>query len=93
MPNIESPQNATFRKLLSLTSAKGLKKEGLFLLSGAILVEEFLKNPYLKIIHEVTTSAIPPLTSKPSGIAHLLLTPQLFAQIDVLGTHSNILVL
>ena len=42
MLTIESAQNATYKKLLSLTTSKGLKKEGWFLLSGENLVREFL---------------------------------------------------
>ena len=41
---IESPQNDTFKKLLSLTSSKGLKDEGLFLLSGEKLIRDTLTN-------------------------------------------------
>jgi TrmH family RNA methyltransferase len=87
---IESPQNDTFKKLLSLTSSRGLKEEGLFLLSGEKLIHEFLKNPHLKIIYEILPANRMPVTPRAPQI-HL--TAPLFAQLDVLGTHFNLLVL
>jgi len=87
---IESAHNETFKKLLSLTSSKGLKEEGLFLLSGEKLVREFLNNPNLKIVYEITSPALQALTR---DAQRLELSSPLFAQIDALGTHFNILVL
>jgi TrmH family RNA methyltransferase len=87
---IESQQNETFKKLLSLTTAKGLKAEGLFLLSGEKLVREFLRAPTLEIIHEVSIASMASLTYAKSSI---VLSPPLFAHIDVLGTHATMLVL
>jgi TrmH family RNA methyltransferase len=89
MLKIDSAQNQTFKKLLSLTSAKGLKKESLFLLSGEKLIREFLKKPSLKIVSELTTRAMKPVTKGKL----VQLSAELFSQIDVLGTHFNILVL
>jgi tRNA G18 (ribose-2'-O)-methylase SpoU len=89
MLKIESAQNATFKKLLSLTSSKGLKEEKLFLLSGEKLVREFLAKPGLKISHELTSRALKPLTKTDA----IQLSPALFDQLDVLGTGFNILVL
>jgi TrmH family RNA methyltransferase len=85
---IESAQNDTFKKLLSLTSSKGLKEEGLFLLSGEKLIREFLQNPHLDIIHEILTPNADLITS----INPVILAAPLFAQLDVLGTHFNMLV-
>jgi TrmH family RNA methyltransferase len=86
---IESAQNDTFRKLLSLTSSKGLKEEGLFLLSGGKLVREFHSLPNLKIVYELPAPGAPPV----SDVPQVTLSAALFAQIDVLGTHDTILVL
>jgi len=96
MPLIESPQNDMFRKILSLTFARGLKKEGLFLLSGKKLIAEFLRDPNLKIMYEVTApgmKAVAVLSSDHPAAKEIQLSSELFAQIDVLGTHYNILVL
>ncbi len=87
---IESTQNDTFKKLFSLTSSKGLKEEGLFLLSGEKLIREFLKNPNLKIAYEIPAPRHSPLVKETSILEF---STSLFDQIDVLGTHFNILVL
>ncbi|MGE3624098.1 MAG: TrmH family RNA methyltransferase [Bdellovibrionales bacterium] len=90
MNKIESAQNAHFKKLLSLTSAKGLKAEGLFLLGGEKLVREFLQKPHLTIAYEIVPAGGKPLT-RSDGIKIIELAENLFAEIDVLGTHYNIL--
>jgi TrmH family RNA methyltransferase len=87
---IESAQNETFKRFLSLASSKGLKEEGLFLLSGEKLVREFLKKPSLKIVYEIAGPHCEPLAA---GAKFVEIASPLFAQIDVLGTHFNILVL
>jgi TrmH family RNA methyltransferase len=87
---IESAQNDTFKKLLSLTSSKGLKEEGLFLFSGEKLIREFLKQPNLQIAYELLAPGQSPIA--PDAVT-VQLAPTLFAQLDVLGTHFNILVL
>ena len=87
---IESAQNDNFKKLLTLTSSKGLKEEKLFLLSGEKLIREFLAKPHLKIISEILTAVHAPVAANAEQI---ILSAALFAQLDVLGTHFNILVL
>ena len=89
MLTIDSPKNATFKKFLTLATAKGLKKEGLFLLSGEKLVREFLVKPHLKIAHEIVMRGMKPQSEAPA----IQLAAKLFNELDVLGTHSNILVL
>jgi TrmH family RNA methyltransferase len=90
MIEISSSSNALFRKYLSLTESKGLKKESLFLLSGRNLVQEFLQNPSLKIETELFTEGMQPLSQ---NSRHAKLSKALFEEIDILGTHSSILVL
>ncbi len=90
MLTIESPQNDRFKTLLSLTTSKGLKKEGLFLLSGENLIREFLKHPNLKIHAELVTAKMQPLGAAPETIQ---LATNLFTEIDNVGTGFNILVL
>jgi TrmH family RNA methyltransferase len=93
MIKIESPSNETFKTFLSLTTSKGLKKTGLFILSGEKLIREFLKSPNLKISYELITTGQEPLTSKMSEVKLTELSPDLFKQLDVVGTHYNLLVL
>lgn len=88
---IQSSSNDKYKFLLSLTTAKGLKKEGLFLLSGRHLVEEFLVSPFKNLLQaEVISSKSYPL-SKADMVYQL--SPELFNEVDVLGTGYSILVL
>ena len=87
---IESPQNERFKRLVSLTASKGLKEEGLFLLSGEKLIREFLAAPSLSLICEILAPGHTPVTELAE---QLWLAPALFDQLDVLGTHFNLLVL
>lgn len=88
MLEISSPSNALFKKLLSLTESKGLKKENLFLLSGKQLVSEFLQNPGLNVISEIYCEGMTPTLPLKS---QLKFSKELFNELDVLGTHSPIL--
>lgn len=90
MLEISSPTNSLYKKLLSLTDSKGIKKEGLFLLSGQHLVSEFLHKPGLKATSEVFCEGMTP--SLPLKF-QVKLSKDLFKELDVLGTHSPILVL
>jgi RNA methyltransferase, TrmH family len=91
MSRIESSQNETFKKILSLTSAKGLKAEGLFLLSGAKLVGELLRKPGLTVVHQVVGPRMDVMDMPSASVVEL--SAELFAQIDVLGTGYPVLVL
>lgn len=92
MISVESPHNDTYKKLLSLTSSKGLKKEGLFLLSGEKLIHEYLKTQQsVNVVYEILTADLAPLQA--DNAKRVSLSPSLFDEIDVLGTHFNILVL
>lgn len=89
MLQISSAANLLYKKLLGLTESKGLKKEGLFLLSGQQLVAEFLERPTLKVNSEIYCEGMNP--SLPPK-ARIFLSKDLFKELDVLGTHSPILV-
>lgn len=88
MKPIGSASNALFKMWKSLLASKGIREEGLFLLSGEKLVREFLENPSFEISAELVPAGGEPLTRA----AFELATP-LFKEIDVVGTGSNILVL
>lgn len=91
---ISSRENDTYKKLQSLTTSKGLKKEGLFLLSGENLIREFLKRPNLKIHYELITAKLKPLMKSPAvDVQTVQLSTALFDEIDSVGTGFNILVL
>jgi TrmH family RNA methyltransferase len=87
---LQSPAKPVFKKFLSLTTAKGLKAEGLFILSGEKLVREFLRNPHLRIEAEVL---LPEGQAMSSARSVFELSRPLFEQLDSQGTHFNILIL
>lgn len=90
MLEISSTSNPLFKKLVSLTESKGLKKENSFLLSGKNLVQEYFKHPVLALESEVFTEGMTPFSPIKNQVK---LSPSLFKELDTLGTHSSILVL
>lgn len=98
MIDISSKTNEHFRRWLDLSSARGIKKHKEFILMGEKLIQEFLKNPTYKvkaeIIHE-ELSSLTPVTKSLQGqrLPLYKLSKALFNEIDVIGTHFNLLVL
>lgn len=89
MLEISSAQNNLFKDFLALTESKGLKKSDQFLVFGENLVEEFSRDFPDSILSEVYCEGhTPKLATK----LRVKLSKDLFKQLDVLGTHSRILV-
>lgn len=89
---ISSPTNAQFKIFKSLLTSKGIKEEKMFILSGEKLVNEFLEKPatdfkieYVLFQDELKIDAPETKLTK--------LSNDLFKELDVLGTRSNLLVL
>lgn len=98
MIEITSKSNEHFRRWLDLASSKGIKKNSEFILMGDKLVEEFLENPTFKVKAEIITEEHQPRAFKSphlkgQKIALYKLPKVLFKEIDIIGTHSNLLVL
>src|SRR4051812_16056609 len=91
MLEITSSTNSLFKKFLSLTESKGLKKEGLYLLSGKNLVAEFLREPknHSEVESELSCKGMAPTLDLKKQVR---LSRELFNQLDVLGTHAPLLV-
>lgn len=92
MKIIESAQNPTYKLLKSLVSAKGIKQEQLFILSGKKLVEESVQQRHSSICWEIITSEQQSVTQSPSDKI-IQLPNALFKELDILGTYSNLLVM
>ncbi len=90
---ISSASNPKFKIWESLLTAKGIKKEKLFLFSGEKLVREYLRSPHPEIVSEILPSGLAPLTQSSAKKETFELPTQLFHQLDVLGTNYNIFVL
>lgn len=93
MPRIDqinSSSNSKFQTWKSLLTSKGIKKEKLFILSGEKIVFEFLKNPHLSVSCELIREGFNPI-QKSAPV--FMLEKSLFEELDIIGTHSNLLVL
>ncbi|WP_415063965.1 TrmH family RNA methyltransferase [Bdellovibrio sp.] len=98
MIEISSKSNDHFRRWADLASARGIKKHNEFILMGEKLIEEFLKNPTFKVkaelVHEDLRSlTMTAATLKGQRIPVFKLPKALFNELDVIGTHYNLLVL
>lgn len=87
---ITSGTNPQFKIFKSLLTAKGIKENSLFLLSGEKLVAEFLKNPPLGFQIEFVLFDDELKVQSKAKVTRL--SRELFHEIDLLGTHFNILV-
>ena len=94
MIDISSKTNDHFRRWSDLSSARGIKKHNEFILMGEKLIAEFLQNPTFKIKAEIIHEELPALTSSLKTRVPLFKLPKaLFNELDVVGTHYNLLVL
>jgi len=90
MRSITSSANPQFKVWRSLLSSKGIKSEGLFLLSGEKLIREFLKDPRHEIVAELVA---PQGSALQAGAPVFELSRELFQELDTIGTHFNLFVL
>lgn len=90
MVEINSPQNSQFRLWKSLLDSRGLKKEGLALLSGRKIVPEVLSSKADEIVAVLSTKKSD-RTLHPQARFYVL-SKDLFDQLDVLGTKGPLLV-
>ncbi|MEK2690565.1 TrmH family RNA methyltransferase [Bdellovibrio sp. GT3] len=98
MIEISSKTNDHFRRWMDLSSSRGIKKHGEFILMGEKLIQEFLQNPNFKIKAEILHEDLKSVTlthavSKTQRIPVFKLPKALFNEVDVVGTHYNLLVL
>lgn len=98
MTEITSKNNEHFRRWSDLSSSRGIKKHNEFILMGEKLVGEFLQNPNFKvkaeILHEELRSVTPSSAAAKFGRIPVFKLPKaLFNELDVVGTHYNLLVL
>jgi len=92
MKIIESVQNTTFKMFKSLLSAKGIKQEQLFILSGKKLVEESIQQRHELVVWEIISSDCQSMTNLPAEKI-IQLPNAMFKELDVLGTYYNLLVM
>jgi tRNA G18 (ribose-2'-O)-methylase SpoU len=91
---ISSRNNPTFRSLLKLLSGKGIKKQGLALMSGPKQVREVLQEFQEKCHGILFTEGMPlPAGIPAEDIRACQLVPELFRELDHFGTGSPILII
>lgn len=98
MIEISSKTNDHFKRWADLSSARGIKKHGEFILMGEKLIAEFLEHPSFKVKAELVHEDLKSLTMtapslKGQRIPVFKLPKALFNELDVVGTHYNLLVL
>lgn len=98
MIQIGSAGNEHFKRWRDLSSSKGIRKHGEFILMGEKLIEEFRHQPgdwkiRAEILTEGLTSLWPEQDRDPRTPKRYLLAKELFKEVDVMGTHFNLLVL
>lgn len=86
---ISSSSNPKFQLWLSLLKSKGIKEQGLFILSGEKLIQEYLREPRLEWVTEIRTEKMAPQQKK---VTSFVLPPELFNQLDLVGTHFPLLI-
>jgi TrmH family RNA methyltransferase len=95
--DLQSPENAVFKKLESLTTSKGIKRNSEFLVYGAKVLPEVLKShpTFCRSILFTPEQAESAIKLKPRdpdvAFSRLQLSEKLFAQLDVFGMRSPIL--
>jgi len=99
MIEISSKTNEHFKRWSDLNSSRGIRKHGEFFLMGEKLIEEFLKNPHLKVKAEIIHEDLKALSDKNLKLSKFQRVPlfklpkALFNEIDFVGTHFNLFVL
>jgi TrmH family RNA methyltransferase len=86
--SIVSEQNPKFKTWKSLLESKGIKKQGLAILSGEKLVNEYLKSDK-EVICELVQENKTAISQKPT----FSLTQALFKELDTNGTHHSLLII
>lgn len=86
---LTSPQNPIVKKLLSLVHKKGIQEHGQCLVSSPKVTEEYILSQKNKDLFWVKTDSM----ALPEGSWQktITLSPELFNQIDVIGTRSPVL--
>ncbi|MEJ5364589.1 MAG: 16S rRNA (guanine(527)-N(7))-methyltransferase RsmG [Desulfosoma sp.] len=89
---IESRENAEFKRLLRALTPKGIKKEGLCLVSGAKVVADVLRIRSDLVQAWITVKGGPsPPPAAPESVAWLELDKALFDALDIFGTGRSLL--
>ncbi len=90
---IESSSNPLYKKLLSLTKSKGVREEGLCLVSGDKIISEQLAVQAPKDAFWVFTSDTHPLFEMQPDLQCVVLPKDLFRTLDTVGSDKPLVCL
>lgn len=90
---INSEKNNQFKVYKSLLTAKGIKDQGQFFLMGEKVVNEFLQSPIEKFKIEALICSTQHAAIPSHGMRTTFLSPELFSELDQMGTHFPMLLL
>jgi 16S rRNA (guanine(527)-N(7))-methyltransferase RsmG len=91
---IESEHNETFKDLKKILASRGIKKQNRAMISGDKLVREIIRDfPQRCEAWLSFDEDQPPPDNAPANLVRVHLALPLFQQLDVLGTHSPLLVI
>ncbi|MBY0316794.1 MAG: RNA methyltransferase [Bdellovibrionales bacterium] len=88
---IESPSNSIYKQLLELSTSRGMQEHGQCLVSGEKIIEEHLSEASFKDMFWVFTSQEHSLFEKFELPQAIILPPELFKKLDVVGTRAPLL--
>jgi 16S rRNA (guanine(527)-N(7))-methyltransferase RsmG len=92
--SITSEQNPLFKELKKLLTSRGVRKGGQALVSGSRPIAELLaRHPERCEAWLSRDDHPPPPPQSPARLKWILLTPALFAELDIFGTHSPLLLI
>jgi 16S rRNA (guanine527-N7)-methyltransferase len=83
---IDSADNETFKLLRGLQTARGIRKSGLALVGGVRYIQEILEDHADSAVAWVTCGPPAPPPDAPAHLEWYQLKPQLFREIDSVGT-------
>lgn len=91
---ITSAANALFKRWQELSSSKGIRKHGEFILMGEKLIREFLRQPGAwKVRAELSPDDRASVLPRSMATSRFQLSPALFNELDIIGTGFPLLVL
>ncbi len=89
---IQSRQNDRLKRLRSLLTARGIRKEGAALFAGRKIVPDLIAGYADRIVECAVRGSSPPPENLPARVPLLSIKPQLFDDIDPAGTRGPLLV-
>jgi 16S rRNA (guanine(527)-N(7))-methyltransferase RsmG len=91
---VTSRQNPFFRDMKKLLTGRGIRKAGRAIVAGAKPIAEILaRHPHRAEAWLSCGEEAPPPPQSPSDLRWVELAPELFAELDVFGTHAPLLVI